>query len=257
MAGLGCLLICLTLVWLFWGAGARAADGIAVTIPVHQTFGVTYGDSTVNREGTYELSAVATDAPLPEGSRNGKYLFFIDGEDQEASISLYFTETGYREYQLRQVTADAEGYSYDPTVYTIRVSITRQPDGTLTSAIVGVKPSGEKTEEILFANSYTGTPPETETETESETETEAETETETEIETETETETETGKQTETNRQTETDPTNKNSSGTTTTTAASGSGTVKTGDTANALLWAALLLAAAVLLALTAAHKKTQ
>lgn len=72
---------------------------------------------------TYEITADSADAPLPEGASNGTYTFTMTGTDtvvvnfqvSEPSADAVYT------YTARQVTpADASGYTYDDTVYTIK-----------------------------------------------------------------------------------------------------------------------------------------
>lgn len=128
-----------------------------VLLPVSQEFIVKNAVSnTLDKTGKYELTAMKKDCPMPSGSQDGKYIFTIEDTVGQTTIPLTYVHGGVYRYQLQQTTREAENYTYDRTCYTINVYIKNGESGQLIPQIIVTNEQGEKCEEIMFQNSYTG-----------------------------------------------------------------------------------------------------
>ncbi len=146
LLGLIALLISMT-------AGLAVAETAAVSLPVRQSF--TSNVSGADDTFAYVLTAITENAPMPDGSVNGKYAFSLSGSSGR-TLCLSTQQQGYYEYTLRQVVSEEkQNYTYDTTAYHIGVSI-RGSEGAdgLTSIVVIEKTDGTKTDELQFANAY-------------------------------------------------------------------------------------------------------
>lgn len=134
-----------------------AANSVEIDLPVKQTFVVhNQGTTKVNLTGTYELSATDESTPMPDGSKDGKYIFTIDGADAQATLSTSYAKTGTYNYTLKQITTGTDNYSYDRSSYTITVYIKNGNAGNLNYQVIVKNEDNEKCGEILFRNSYKG-----------------------------------------------------------------------------------------------------
>lgn len=155
-----CFLLLLVLLLVPGGTAAAAESEAAVRIPVSQVFET---ENTVP-EGLdsgfqYELVSLGEDNPMPEGTSDNVYAFRMEGNSSVTLGPLVFTHGGTYEYQISQVAGDGENYTYDSTVYQVTVYVKNTADGGLTAETVVILPSGEKTGEITFRNSYKGAEP--------------------------------------------------------------------------------------------------
>lgn len=128
---------------------------IQVDLPVKQNFVITAetGES-VNLTGTYQLSAAEDSFPMPEDAIGGRYIFPIQGIDNQAVLSFNYADTGIYRYSIRQITEDSENYEYDRAVYNITVYIENQESGILSAQVIAENSDGEKCGEISFRNTY-------------------------------------------------------------------------------------------------------
>lgn len=132
-----------------------AGNPVEVIIPVIQDFNVQSDSAALPaRLGKYELSSPDSDSPMPKGSKNGRFEFSIDGSNTSTAINLSAGKAGVYHYILRQVTEDAEKYTYDRTVYAITVYIENTPDGRFGSQIIVENGADGKCAEIRFENHY-------------------------------------------------------------------------------------------------------
>lgn len=142
---------------LFTGTVYAADYTVKITLPVRQQVVIeNEAAESVRPTGVYELSAAEKDFPMPEGSKNGSYVFSIEGNDKQADIPLSYTHAGVYVYTLRQITADAAYYTYDKTVYTVTAYIQNDPSGGLTCQLIMENAHKEKCGEAVFRNSYHG-----------------------------------------------------------------------------------------------------
>lgn len=138
---------------------AYASDySLQISLPVKQEFTVeNKGTESVNQTGIYELTAISENAPLPDGSKNGKYIFSIQDTEKKIVIPIKYVTAGVYNYKLQQITEDAEKYTYDRTRYTITVYIQNEKTGRLSSQIIVEDDNDKKCGEVVFSNSYKGT----------------------------------------------------------------------------------------------------
>ena len=146
LLGLIALLISMT-------ASLAVAESTTVSLPVRQSF--TSNVSDADDTFSYVLTAITKNAPMPDGSVDGKYTFTLSGSVSQ-TLRLSAQQQGYYEYTLRQVVSEEkQSYTYDTTTYRIGVSI-RDGEGAdgLTFIVVLEKNDGTKTDELRFANAY-------------------------------------------------------------------------------------------------------
>lgn len=108
----------------------------------------------MDKKGTYEMTALDFDNPMPEGSTDGRYTFSLKG-DKQAELAMTYDHGGVYRYQLRQTTKDAERYTYDRAVYIVSVYINNGENGQLIPQVIVENEQKEKCEDILFENTYT------------------------------------------------------------------------------------------------------
>lgn len=126
-----------------------------VRLPVMQRFTLKNAQQdSVDKKGTYEMTALDFDNPMPEGSTDGRYTFSLKG-DKQAELAMTYDHGGVYRYQLRQTTKDAERYTYDRAVYIISVYINNGENGQLIPQVIVENEQKEKCENILFENTYT------------------------------------------------------------------------------------------------------
>ena len=119
-----------------------------MTLQVKQKFTQPAG-SSANEQVSYTLTAKNSSQPMPTGSNNGVYVFTINGTDDSSLPAISFGGYGIYEYELRQTTAAAPGYTYDSEVYTITVYY----EATYMEMIT-TNSAGKKVTEIEFSHAY-------------------------------------------------------------------------------------------------------
>lgn len=132
-----------------------AENQISLALAVKQT--IEYKNVTIeqlNKTGTYELTSLTEDTPMPEGSENNVYAFSIKGIDETVKIPIVYTHGGIYQYQLVQTTEEQTDYIYDKTNYKITVYVKNSANGGLVSEVIAENGSGKKCGEITFFNKY-------------------------------------------------------------------------------------------------------
>lgn len=142
------ILLLLLLLWLT-PMGARAAEnGCDVTIPV--TIRVKGEHVPAGKDYQVSLEAITPEAPVPTETTIKR-----TGAGALSFGPIHYTRPGDYEYRVTQTTADGGRFTYDRTVYTVTVRITRAEDGAWQSEIWARKgESTEKTDQIQFENRY-------------------------------------------------------------------------------------------------------
>ncbi|MBR5713947.1 MAG: hypothetical protein IKX58_04030 [Clostridia bacterium] len=131
------LLIALMITALFANPIRAEEESVSVILPIKQTV-VNEGDGTGEAEAEYMLTAITSDAPMPEGSENGIFTFRLVGEQEYNIPEIRFSEPGTWEYLLK-----AEGSKVSPDSVTIKVVITEE-NGVLKATVVSMLPDGDK-----------------------------------------------------------------------------------------------------------------
>jgi pilin isopeptide linkage protein len=79
----------------------------------------------------------------------------IEGEGEVAFDDIVYTSSGVFEYTIYQLQGDAEGYTYDNSVYHVEVDVNRDYSGALHTTIVSFKnEETEKSDAFAFINEY-------------------------------------------------------------------------------------------------------
>ena len=134
-----------------------AENQISLELAVKQT--IEYENTATeqfNKTGTYELTGLTEEAPMPEGSEHNVYAFSINGVDETVKISMVYTHGGMYQYQLTQTTKKQDAYTYDETKYKITVYVKNSENGGLVAEVMAENGSGKKCGDIIFQNEYHG-----------------------------------------------------------------------------------------------------
>lgn len=128
------------------------AFGYTVTIPINQTADIPQG---INNQFSYEMTSQGM--PMPEGSKDGSYLFDMTGTTKH-DIKIIYSHAGVYQYKIRQqIKSQDERYDFDKRIYTVTVHITNSNDG-LTGKIYTSLDTGKVDSGIEFKNSYLAMP---------------------------------------------------------------------------------------------------
>ena len=128
------------------------ASGYTVTIPINQTADVPQG---IGNQFSYEITSQGM--PMPEGSKDGSYLFDMTGTTKH-DIKIIYSHAGVYQYKIRQqIKSQDERYDFDKRIYTVTVHITNSNDG-LTGKIYTSLDTGKVDSGIEFKNSYLAMP---------------------------------------------------------------------------------------------------
>lgn len=128
------------------------ASGYTVTIPINQTADIPQG---INNQFSYEITSQGM--PMPEGSKDGSYLFDMTGTAKH-DIKIIYSHAGVYQYKIKQqIKSQDERYDFDKRIYTVTVHITNSNDG-LTGKIYTSLDTGKVDSGIEFKNSYLAMP---------------------------------------------------------------------------------------------------
>ncbi|MCP8332081.1 sortase B protein-sorting domain-containing protein [Clostridioides difficile] len=126
-----------------------------ISLTVIQEFKTIPSDiDVVDTAGIYELIAINNDSPMPDGSKDNRYVFHMNGRNDQFTISLRYEYSGEYLYQIRQKTQPREDYSYDEKIYNVEVYIKAGENGQLIPQVIVKNEHSEKSENIQFVNSY-------------------------------------------------------------------------------------------------------
>ena len=92
-------------------------------------------------------------APMPDGAVDGKIQATIDGEGTVEFGESHYTQAGTYVYRCYEVNDGADGYTYDDTVYTVRVVVTEGVNGFNVQRSVEDE-NGNFSPDIVFTNNY-------------------------------------------------------------------------------------------------------
>ena len=150
---LACL-ISAALLLLAAPAQAQAAGSPSVgivTFKVQQIFtGPGVPTTNPDRTCSYQLTAQPISNPMPFSRTRSNYVFSIEGDADSDIGPIAFTEPGIYSYEIRNTTNPKPYYTYDQTIYTVDIWVTRD----LSCGMVVYREDGEKTTEIQYAHAY-------------------------------------------------------------------------------------------------------
>lgn len=106
------------------------------------------------KKSTFDFVLESIDgAPLPEGAKDGKLTTSIEGEGSIEFGKIDYTKAGTYEYRCYEIDKGEDGYTYDKTVYTMRVAVTEgTKDFKVERAIVDK--NGKEHDSLTFVNTY-------------------------------------------------------------------------------------------------------
>lgn len=106
------------------------------------------------KKSTFDFVLESIDgAPLPEGAKDGKLTTSIEGEGSIEFGKIAYTKAGTYEYRCYEIDKGEDGYTYDKTVYTMRVAVTEgTKDFKVERAIVDK--NGKEHDSLTFVNTY-------------------------------------------------------------------------------------------------------
>lgn len=154
--------VTLCCVLVFQNITVRAAEQSAeVTVPVEQVFTTEQiVPADLNRSFSYQMQAVKPLDPMPEGSENGRLEFRLKDNQQVQLGPIRYQHGGVYEYEIRQIIATKEqNYSYDEQIYHVSVYVENTTDEKMVCQIIVENEKGEKTDGVIFRNSYQGKTP--------------------------------------------------------------------------------------------------
>ena len=106
------------------------------------------------KKSTFDFVLESIDgAPLPEGAKDGKFTTSIEGEGTIEFGKIDYTEAGTYEYRCYEIDKGEDGYTYDKTVYTMRVVVTEAVDGFKVEQVI-VDKNGKEHDSLTFENTY-------------------------------------------------------------------------------------------------------
>lgn len=126
---------------------------IYIPLTVLQKFDISSKDiNTVDTKGVYELTALDNNFPMPDGSKDNRFIFSMDEKNDQFTIPLIYTHSGVYRYNIQQKTQHKENYIYDENIYDLTVYVKRGENGKLTSQVIVRNKQGEKCGDIRFVN---------------------------------------------------------------------------------------------------------
>jgi pilin isopeptide linkage protein len=106
------------------------------------------------KKSTFDFVLESIDgAPLPEGAKDGKFTTSIEGEGTIEFGKIDYTKAGTYEYRCYEIDKGEDGYTYDKTVYTMRVVVTEAVDGFKVEQAI-VDKNGKEHDSLTFENTY-------------------------------------------------------------------------------------------------------
>ena len=105
------------------------------------------------KDGTFHFTITGTDnAPMPEGSKDGKKTVKIIGEGKADFGKITFTQAGTYTYKVTEKLGNESSYNYDSTEYTLTYKVT-DVKGEL-KAEQSITAGDKSADEMVFTNEY-------------------------------------------------------------------------------------------------------
>ena len=105
------------------------------------------------KNSTFHFTLTGKDnAPMPEGSKDGRKTVKITGEGKADFGKINFTRAGTYTYKVAEENGNESSYNYDSTEYTLTYKVT-DVRGTL-KAEQGITAGGKSADAMVFTNKY-------------------------------------------------------------------------------------------------------
>ena len=105
------------------------------------------------KDSTFHFTITGTDnAPMPEGSKNGKKSVSITGEGKADFGKITFAQAGTYTYKVTEKIGSESSYNYDATEYTLTYKV-KDVDGEL-KAEKSITAGGKSADRMVFTNEY-------------------------------------------------------------------------------------------------------
>ena len=105
------------------------------------------------KDSTFHFTLAGKDnAPMPEGSKDGRKTVKITGEGKADFGKINFTRAGTYTYKVAEENGNESSYNYDSTEYTLTYKVT-DVRGTL-KAEQSITAGGKSADEMVFTNEY-------------------------------------------------------------------------------------------------------
>ena len=105
------------------------------------------------KDSTFHFTLTGKDnAPMPEGSKDGRKTVKITGEGQTDFGKINFTRAGTYTYKVAEENGNESSYNYDSTEYTLTYKVT-DVRGTL-KAEQSITAGGKSADAMVFTNKY-------------------------------------------------------------------------------------------------------
>lgn len=105
------------------------------------------------KDSTFHFTLTGKDnAPMPEGSKDGRKTVKITGEGKADFGKINFTRAGTYTYKVAEETGNESSYNYDSTEYTLTYKVT-DVRGTL-KAEQNITAGGKSADAMVFTNKY-------------------------------------------------------------------------------------------------------
>ncbi len=149
-------ILLLNLIIVSAGTVCASTNEVTVALPIQQIFEVESNETNnLKLIGTYELTRLTNEAPMPDGSNeHGVYTFTMDGKNVTNELSITFDHGGIYQYSLFQMTKETENYMFDKSNYTITVYVKNESKNQLISEVIVENGNGKKCGQIRFKNAY-------------------------------------------------------------------------------------------------------
>lgn len=124
---------------------------VLIDPPVQKTV---VGEPATAGTFTFRFAANSTGAPMPADSFGGVKTFSRTGPGLVEAGTITFTEPGEYSYTVSEVNSGVPGYTYDKTVYTVKVKIT-EVNGQLQQVTQCQNADGASVSNMNFTNIFT------------------------------------------------------------------------------------------------------
>ena len=106
-----------------------------------------------SKDSTFQFIIAGSDnAPMPEGSKDGKKSTAITGEGKADFGKITFTQAGTYTYKVTEKIGSESSYDYDSTEYTLTYKV-KDVDGEL-KAEKSITAGGKSADSMVFTNKY-------------------------------------------------------------------------------------------------------